>query len=115
MKTQNQSQVDINQDVGMSRQASSRHLTRRNNGRNEKAENVTSQKNLDPKTARKAAEAEEQRKKEQEALEQCCGKRFQLGEKIGEGTYGIVFKAVDFKLNQVSNRYNGFCFSQNKF
>jgi serine/threonine protein kinase len=99
----------------MSRQASSRHLTRRNNARNETQENATINKNIDPKQARKTAEAEEQRVKEQTALEQSCGKRFQLGEKIGEGTYGIVYKAIDFKLNQVSNSFNGFCILQNKF
>ena len=48
----------------------------------------------------KAAELAEQLEKEQKE----CGPRFELIEKIGEGTYGVVYKAVDHKLNQVSIR-----------
>jgi serine/threonine protein kinase len=31
-----------------------------------------------------------------------CDTRFELLEKIGEGTYGVVYKAIDKTTNQVS-------------
>lgn len=39
-------------------------------------------------------------------------KRFHILEKIGEGTYGIVYKAIDKKTNQVSILYTIFYFSE---
>jgi len=35
--------------------------------------------------------------------QQECDQRFRLLEKIGEGTYGVVYKAVDQTTNQVSD------------
>jgi len=34
--------------------------------------------------------------------QQECDSRFRLTEKIGEGTYGVVYKAIDLSNNQVS-------------
>ena len=34
-----------------------------------------------------------------------CDKRFTLIEKIGEGTYGVVYKAVDLQTNMVSYNF----------
>ena len=59
---------------------------------------VEPQPTLTSKQQAKAAELAEQIEREQKE----CGPRFELIEKIGEGTYGIVFKAQDHKLNQVS-------------
>ena len=78
--------------------ASQSELPIANNQENVPQRAEASQVTLTDKQQAKAAAAAEQLEKEQKE----CGSRFKLIEKIGEGTYGVVFKAIDQKLNQVS-------------
>lgn len=74
--------------------ASQSELPMANDQENE-PQRIEAQPAMTAKQQAKAAELAEQLEKEQKE----CGPRFELSEKIGEGTYGVVYKATDHKLN----------------
>ena len=102
MTTINQPMANLQQEFEtlQPRQMTSRVTTRRDTRavRNEVPE--AEMPEVVSREDRKARELKELLEREQKA----CGPRFKLTDKIGEGTYGIVFKAQDMKLNQVSNK-----------